>query len=186
MSTTEIHVVLERLTNLLRSETRRIGSEHGLLPVQVDALHYLARCNRYSNTPQAVAEYLGTTKGTTSQSLNILEVRDLIVKERDLRDRRMVHLFVTAAGHRLLQGFIPAPLLNSTQEHFSEAEQKRIAETLRTLLMTCQRAKGHAAFGQCSTCRHHLKRGNNQFQCGLTDEMLSKKESQQICREHAT
>ena len=43
-----IHEYLERLSNLLRTEARRSGTAYGLQPVQLQALHYLAICNRYS------------------------------------------------------------------------------------------------------------------------------------------
>nr|MBA3613554.1 MarR family transcriptional regulator [Nitrospirales bacterium] len=71
MSAQEANDVLERLTNLQRMEARAFGLRYGLQPVQMEALTYLTQCNRYSNTPQAVAEYLGLTKGTVSQSLQV-------------------------------------------------------------------------------------------------------------------
>ena len=65
--------LLERLAGLLRSESRKLLSEYGLQPVQFEALHYLSNCNRYSDTPMAVTEYLGQTKGSVSQTLKVLE-----------------------------------------------------------------------------------------------------------------
>ncbi len=69
-----------------------------LQPVQLSALHYLARCNRYSDTPLGVTEYLGLTKGTVSQSLKVLEGRGLISKLPDARDRRSVHRYARVTG----------------------------------------------------------------------------------------
>ncbi|MFN2812475.1 MarR family winged helix-turn-helix transcriptional regulator, partial [Escherichia coli] len=74
---------------------------------QLSALHYLARCNRYSDTPLGVTEYLGLTKGTVSQSLKVLEGRGLISKLPDARDRRSVHLRLTDAGRALIEAVIP-------------------------------------------------------------------------------
>ena len=34
-----------------------------------------SKANRYSNTPQALADYLGLTKGTVSQTLLLLDRR---------------------------------------------------------------------------------------------------------------
>ena len=78
MSARDIHSVLERLCNLLRVEARGQGASAGLLPIQLEALHYLAQCNRYSDTPQAVTDFLGQTKGTVSQTLKVLENRGLV------------------------------------------------------------------------------------------------------------
>ena len=48
--------LVERLGNLMRSELRKAGSDESLQPVHLQAMIYLARANRYSNTPQALAE----------------------------------------------------------------------------------------------------------------------------------
>ena len=179
-----IHEHLERLSNLLRVEERKAGAAHGLQPVQLEALHYLAFCNRYSNTPLAVAEYLGLTKGTVSQTLKVLESRGLIHKMSDERDKRIVHLRVTSAGQTLLEKAIPAPLLRAACAQLSEEERARIVAGMRALLLACQRANSMKSFGLCYTCRHHQRTGEGGHFCGLTQEALSAAEITQICREH--
>ncbi|MCI0482724.1 MAG: MarR family transcriptional regulator, partial [Candidatus Dadabacteria bacterium] len=67
----KIASLIERLGNLLRAEERAAGA--GLLPVHVRMLSYLSVCNRYSDTPAAVTEFAGATKGTSSQSIAVLE-----------------------------------------------------------------------------------------------------------------
>ena len=42
----------------------------GLNPAQWEALRFIARANRYSRSPGAIARYLGTTRGTVSQTLD--------------------------------------------------------------------------------------------------------------------
>ena len=69
MSAIALYDYLERLTSLMRAWSREQPLVAELQPVQLSALHYLARCNRYSDTPLGVTEYLGLTKGTVSQSL---------------------------------------------------------------------------------------------------------------------
>lgn len=99
--------LLERLSSLTRVWFR----EHPLLadiqPIQLSALLYLARCNGYSNTPLAVADYLGLTKGTVSQSLKALEAKGLISKSQDARDKRSVHLLLTEQARTLLAEVMP-------------------------------------------------------------------------------
>ena len=94
--------LVERLGNLLRSEFRRAGADEQLQPVHVHALVYLTRANRYSNTPQAMAEYLGLTKGTMSQSLLLLDRRGLIERYQDDLDRRVVRLRLSTSGEQFL------------------------------------------------------------------------------------
>ncbi|MEN8763252.1 MAG: MarR family transcriptional regulator, partial [Thiogranum sp.] len=99
--TGEVRDLIERLGNLVRANVRAVCSEYGLRPVQLEAMRFLTQCNRYSDTPQAVAEYLGLTKGTVSQTLKVLEKKGLLRKLGDAKDKRVVHLNPTAKGVRL-------------------------------------------------------------------------------------
>ena len=113
----DVQFLLERITGLLRNERRQLLASHGLQPVQFEALNYLAHCNRYSDTPMAVTEYLGQTKGTVSQTLKVLENKGLIVKIGDDKDKRVSHLKLTEAGKSLIDSQQLSPQL--TQSHVS-------------------------------------------------------------------
>lgn len=182
MSARSIHETLERLAALLRAETRRLGKPEGLQPVQIDALLYLDHCNRYSNTPQAVAEYLGSTKGTTSQTLKVLESKNLLAKAQDQRDRRVVRLHLTSKGRTLATTLANLPLLESALSQDS-LDAESLGEELGGLLRALQRAGGFRTFGTCRTCRF-LTPAEGGLLCGLTREALRLEETQQICREH--
>lgn len=99
--------VLDRLSSLTRMWFRQHPLLADLQPVQLSALMYLARCNRYSNTPLGVTDYLGLTKGTVSQSLKLLESKGLIVRKQDARDKRSVHLQLTESASTLLDALLP-------------------------------------------------------------------------------
>ncbi len=188
MSTLLIHDYLERLSNLLRNEARRTGSLHSLQPVHLEALHYLAVCNRYSNTPLAVAEFLGLTRGTVSQTLNVLDEKGLIAREPDVKDKRVVHLCLTEAGTQLLDSAVPAPLLQTAFGRLDKREQNQVAASLRNLLLACQAANDMRSFGVCHTCRHNQRTADGTYGtywCGLTQEPLSAEDITKICREHA-
>src|SRR5260370_2204020 len=86
----------------MRTELRKSGGDEALQPVHLQALIYLSKANRYSNTPQALAEYLGLTKGTVSQTLLLLDRRGLIERFEDDIDPRVVRLPLSAAGEPLL------------------------------------------------------------------------------------
>jgi len=98
MTEERIWELVERLGTLVRAERRRAAGALGLQPVHLQVLEYLSRCNRYSNTPQAVAAYLGTTKGTISQSLAVLERGGWIRKRSDPADGRVVRLEMEGTG----------------------------------------------------------------------------------------
>ena len=84
--------VVDRLGNLARTGMRRIGATHNLQPVHFQALMFLRQANLYSNTPQALTDYLGLTKGTVSQSLQLLYRKGLIKRYADEKDKRVTKL----------------------------------------------------------------------------------------------
>ena len=175
--------LLERLYNLLRMEVRAFGAKSGLQPVQIEALSYLARCNRYSDTPQAVTEFLGLTKGTVSQSLKLLEEKGLLRKHQDTEDKRVTHLVLTAKGRKLVEQAYSVQNLNATLARTHAGKSKNFEETLRWLLREMQHLHGRRTFAACHTCRFN-ERHNRGYVCGLTKEALSERDVQMICREH--
>lgn len=181
MESTRIHDLLERLGNLLRAEARR-GPAAGLAPVQLQALAYLARANRYSDSPAALAEFLEITRGTASQTVGALRRKGLIEDRRDPVDRRRVHLAPTPAGRALAERAVPPALFARS---LSDAEGAGALETaLAELLRSLQRAHGGRSFGVCRTCRHFTELAPTAWRCGLTGERLSLDDSARICREH--
>jgi len=183
MKTAEIYEFLERIANLVRTDVRRTGTGNRLQPVQVEALHYLSRCNKYSNTPVAVAEFLGLTKGTVSQTLGVLEGNGLIEKQPDARDRRVVHLGLTEKGEQVVEESLPPQILRTAIDGLSEAEGERTLEVLDLLLRRLQQANRLRTFGACKTCRHHVLEAEG-ARCGLTSEALTYGDAEKVCREH--
>lgn len=184
MKTKQIYDYIERLSNLLRNEIRREGAEDGLQPVQLEALHYLSICNRYSDTPMGVTEYLGQTKGTVSQSLKVLEKKAFLTKYPDKNDKRITHLKVSSTGEKLLKKSIPTPLFTHACEHLNEQYKTQIVAGLKELLQAVQRSNGMKSFGVCHTCRYNQKNEEGGYFCDLTKERLSQSDVQLICREH--
>jgi len=173
---------LTRIARLLQAEDR--NSSPGLQPVQLHALHYLTRCNRYSDRPAAVAEYLGITKGTASQTLRVLLEADLITKRTDADDRRVVRLSLTSKGKQAVGGAMSRLVLARALSSLPNGEGEQLHALLERTLRALQRANQGRSFGVCHTCRHFTAQEGGQQLCGLTLEPLSSKETQLICREH--
>jgi MarR family transcriptional regulator, negative regulator of the multidrug operon emrRAB len=161
---------LERLGALIQQAVRDEAARHGLLPVHLQVLEYLAQANRYSDIPIAVAEYLGITRGTVSQTLLLLERKGLISKRADDSDARRVRLKITRAGQEILD--------DSWTRHLGDD----LGNEVTALLAALQAHTGHVAFGLCRSCTYFrsVKSGHA---CGLTDEPLSVSDSGKICRE---
>lgn len=181
-----IYSHIERIANLLRTETRRAGLEKKLQPVHIEALYYLSQCNVYSNTPAAVTEYLGLTKGTVSQTLNVLEAAGLIEKRPDPKDRRVVKLQITEAGQRVISDLSPPKALSKALETLSESDQAALLAQLDVLLRALLTSNQYKTFGACHTCYYHQVKQDDNRWCRLTGEHLQLSDIQKICREHQT
>lgn len=184
MHSDTLYELLERLANLMRGEERAAGLSQGLQPVQLQALAYLARANRYSNSPAGVADYLGLTKGTVSQTLSLLESRGLVARSPSLADRRIVHLHLSPAGQAILAKLLPPPAVAKALAQLPAQRGEQLCEALAELLRTLQLANAGKSFGVCASCRL-FRREPQGFRCGLTQEALSLADSRLICREHA-
>ncbi|MGF1613532.1 MAG: MarR family winged helix-turn-helix transcriptional regulator [Gammaproteobacteria bacterium] len=184
MSARVLFELVERMGTLVRAELRKSAAALKLQPVHLQVLAYLARCNRYSNTPAAVTSYMGITKGSASQSLLVLERKQLLKKVPDSKDRRVVHVQLTERGHAVLSSTFPPVLWQQASAGLEEARLVFAAQTLQEILSNAQQRQRYQTFGQCFTCRHFIQEGVDKFRCGLTQEALSAAESQQICHEH--
>ncbi|MGR9098942.1 MAG: MarR family winged helix-turn-helix transcriptional regulator [Gammaproteobacteria bacterium] len=175
--------LVERIAALIRSEERKKCAEYGLQTVHLQALDYISRCNRFSDTPAALTRYLGLTKGTVSQTLQILEKKGYIEKRPDGVDKRMVHLKLLPSGDDILTKARPHELFDHASEILKEHDFQSYEDVFSQTLTALQKANKSQAFGLCKTCRHftHSPEG---FVCGLTKESLSRVDSEKICQEH--
>lgn len=174
----EAKIWLERLSSLHHSLMRKAAGAEGLQLVHFEIMRYLSLCNRYSNTAQALSEYLGQTKGSISQSLKFLEEHGYIERRPDVQDKRYVRLFLTEAGkeslERMAAGLIP-----------DTAEDPALTDSLKRMLGAWQKTGDLKGFGQCRSCKYNLHPAEGgAFFCALLQEKLSVEDVEKICREH--
>jgi DNA-binding MarR family transcriptional regulator len=185
MKTANLFESIERMAALLRAEERRRCAEFGLQTVHLQVLDYLAVCNQYSNTPAAVASYLGMTRGTVSQTLLLLEKKGLISKVADSVDKRVVHLHISDAGRSQLDEAKPTALFERASKLLQQENDASECEAFFTkALAALQKANQSQSFGLCKTCKHFNQTGKGAM-CDLTKGKLSKADSEKICQEHS-
>ena len=179
-----IYNVLERICTLIRNESRLAGLKYGLQPIHLEILFYLSRCNKYSNTPAALTEYIGITKGTMSQSITLLQSKKLLVKVQDENDRRIVHLFLTKKGELITKETTPPSSIKQILEHYSDEHKDVLLNGLEHMLSSLQSYNNNSSFGLCNTCTFHKPISDTHFHCELTGENLELASGHLICREH--
>jgi DNA-binding MarR family transcriptional regulator len=169
-----------RLSRLLR------GRDHskGLNPAQWEALRYLAIANRFSNTPGAMARYLGATKGTTSQTLLSLEKKGLISKQVKAGDQRQTGLALTDAGRAILNEDALASFVRDI-EALKPKMRRRFSRAMSDLLTSEIGRLEEPSFGVCNSCRYFREVGNGEAShCMRFSTSLSAADEMLICIEH--
>ena len=182
MEKSSVFDLIERMSALIRSEERRRCTELGLQPVHLQVMDYLSRCNRYSDTPAALANYLGMTRGTVSQTILLLEKKGYLKKTADENDKRMVHLSLLAEGNALMNKASPAELYSQASAIFNENINQE--NVFINALNALQKANKSQSFGLCKTCKYFTETSVG-FVCDLTKEQLSQGDSEKICQEHS-
>ncbi|MEO4043186.1 MarR family transcriptional regulator [Hoeflea sp. CAU 1731] len=170
-----IRALMNRLARLDAAETW--GDD--LNPAQISALEYLSCANRFSRAPSQVAEYLGTTRGTMSQTLKALMRKGYVTETRSDADKRSIRYDLTERGVAVTTR--PAALAEAIDALPGDC-QKNLADTLSTLVKSRLTARGGRAFGLCCGCAHHCTTADGAF-CALLSLPLAPEEGDQICHE---
>jgi MarR family transcriptional regulator, negative regulator of the multidrug operon emrRAB len=177
--------LIERIAAMIRSEERKRCTEFGLQTVHLQVLDYLSRCNKYSDTPAALTNYLGMTRGTVSQTLLLLEKKGYVKKTTDTVDRRVIHLSLLPTGRALLEQARPSELFEQANALLQreDLEHGHADEILANILAALQKANKSYSFGLCKTCQFFTLVPDG-YVCGLTKEHLRDEDSAKICQEH--
>lgn len=183
MKTATLFESIERISSLIRAEERKKCAALGLQSVHLQVLTYLSICNKYSDTPAAVANFLGMTRGTVSQSLLLLERKGYIKKTIDSSDRRVMRLGLLPPGSDVLHQAKLTDLFCQASIHLKHNRKTEYETVIAAVLAALQKANGSYTFGLCKTCRFFTATGD-QFICGLTQEPLTQGDSEKICQEH--
>ena len=175
---------LERLARVLRAREH----EGGLNPAQREALRYLARANRFSDSPGALTRYLGATKGTVSQTVMALERKGYIAKALRAGGRRSLRLTLTDKGREALSRD-PWSDLADAAEQLGGKTKRRLYRGLEQLLAGELERAGLASFGTCASCGYFRERGRDgatpgPHLCMLFEDGLTQNDAERICVEH--
>jgi DNA-binding MarR family transcriptional regulator len=176
-------VLLDRLGRL----TRELQFANGLNPAQWEALRFLARANKFSRSPTALADYLGATKGTVSQTLIALESKGLITRCKKTEDRRQVDLCLTEAGQAML-GRDPMQTLEQAATEVADELGGEMVKGLSRLLHDLQTRNQINEFGVCQDCSLFCVNAqaaaaelNDSGTCGNNGETIDAAEKSKIC-----
>lgn len=180
----EFKTLLERLNALYRYEIRKFSMEYQLYPIHLEALTYLSQCNAFSNTAIGVQSFLCLTKGTASQSLNLLVKKRFLIKVPDQHDQRLQHLHLTISGQYVIAKMQQMPFQRTLNQLSQSLESAAFVPKLKTVLQAVQTQNRQTGFGICHTCRFHQPVDNAHFYCQLAQKTLQQSQARLLCKEH--
>ncbi len=155
---------------------------HGLNPAQWDSLRFIAQANRFSRTPGALAAFLGTTKGTASQTIKALEKKGYLSRVPDPEDKRVRHIVLTDAGEALLADD-PLNCLERAIGNLPPEMAETMAAGLTRLCGDMQDRCGGQDLGICRSCGHFQGQSTDgeAMRCGYKQADLSCEDAKRFC-----
>ncbi|MEB3190368.1 MAG: helix-turn-helix domain-containing protein [Snowella sp.] len=97
----QILIGLSKLSLAMKSQSWQDAGQHGLSPTQAQILSLLKAKDGSSMRLSEVAEGLGVTAATASDSVRVLKEKGLIQKKRSLQDGRAIAITLTKQGQAL-------------------------------------------------------------------------------------
>jgi DNA-binding MarR family transcriptional regulator len=178
---TDNHEILTRLLDRVGRMARGLQYSHGLNPAQWDSLRFVARANELSRTPGGLAVFLGTTKGTASQTLMALEKKGYVRRVAHKSDKRVRHLAITEEGAALLNED-PLNCLDRAVRGLEPQLSESLSSALTQLCGEMQSRCGSTDFGVCTRCGHFEgETSGGNMRCGLKNIDLACADAGKLC-----
>lgn len=111
-----------------------------LAPYGLTPFHYLVLCCLWEEdglSTSGIAEKLGQLGATLTGVVDRMEERNLVYRERDLQDRRIVRIWLTSEGEKL-KDVLPAigeETINKALEGVSEADHALVSKVLDWIVL---------------------------------------------------
>ncbi|MGY8631079.1 MarR family transcriptional regulator [Bradyrhizobium sp. 14AA] len=159
------------------------GSLAGLSDREWMALRFLARANRFSRTPTALASFLGTTRSAATQIAAVLQSKGLMVRKPSAEDKRSIALCITGEGERFLERD-PINALRDQLVALDVTDRSQLRDTLRRVLGGVDVAKHSHHADVCSECMFLIESGEGKghhFKCRLFRKSLAQKDTTLLC-----
>ncbi|MBR1131949.1 MarR family winged helix-turn-helix transcriptional regulator [Bradyrhizobium iriomotense] len=159
------------------------GSLSGLSDREWMALRYLARANRFSRTPSALAGFLGTTRSAASQIAAVLQSKGLMVRKPVAEDKRSIALCLTGAGERFLE-HDPMNALRDRLMALDVTDRSQLRDTLRRVLVGLDVGKRRHHADVCTECVFLIERGEGKdrhFRCQFFRKAIAQKDTTLLC-----
>ena len=150
--TRQIATAFERLALFWRASQWLAAKDHGLNPSQGDVLQRISRQPARSTD---LAQHLGVTRASLSDTVSALVAKGLAERRPDPEDARARRVVATGEG-RALAAFLPeAPeALEAAIAGLRDTDRGALLRSLSLIIRSLQEAGAIPVQQMCLTCRH--------------------------------
>lgn len=186
----KILFALERICTALRVVIWDKVKESNLSPIQLQFLLYLKKYPRAMRTVSHISAEFGLTKATVCDSLNALERKKLIFKEKSSEDRRVTIINLTRKGEGIAESLnLMNKPLRKILGNFSREEKEKAFSFFVKLIDFLRKEGIVKKTRMCVSCSHFKKevgkRGGKRYFCELTRRSFGENEIQIDCLSHS-
>ncbi|MEO6421598.1 MAG: MarR family winged helix-turn-helix transcriptional regulator [Candidatus Nitrotoga sp.] len=145
---------ITRIASVLRSGAWQFATTEGINPTQVDILEAL-RSRQEGVRLTWIAQHLGVTAASASDSIASLTAKGLIEKGRDSEDGRAVALRLTKSGQDLTARISNSVgFAHEAVSKLPQSTQEELFESLLALIGKLQQSDRFPEIRACVTCKH--------------------------------
>jgi DNA-binding MarR family transcriptional regulator len=175
-----------RLAALLRTGHRQGGAAFDLNPAQVEIL---LRVAAHPARAGALAEHLGVSAASVSDSISSLEAKGHVDRRPDPLDRRAQQIHPTKAGLAAAAALAAGPTpLRASLDTLGSADEAALLRALTLLIRALQQARAIPVQRMCATCRHFRPRvhadAGRPHHCAFVDAAFGDASLRLDCGDH--
>ncbi len=180
---------LDRIAAAMRADEWGVAEEAGLTPTQLHALTFIAGRGDAGLRLRAVAEHLGVTQPTATNSIAALARKGLVAKLPEAQDKRAVAIRVTPAGCDVVRAIgLAMTSAERALETLTPQEQQTLLALVIKTIRALQQAKAIPPQRLCVTCRHFRPYAHEDAElphhCALVDAAFGGRHLRLDCPEH--
>lgn len=146
---------LDRLSMALKADQWSSANAVGLNPTQAHVLSFLAGRGNGGMRVTAIANHLGVTQPTATDSIAALERKGLVAKSADESDARAIAVAVTEAGRDAVKAIGQSTMAtDGALGSLTPGEQEDLLILITKLIRSLQVAGAISEQRMCATCEY--------------------------------
>lgn len=180
----KIVAAFERISQALRTLAWRTGKSLSLNPAQTQVIVFLHEHPRLSSKISTLAKEFGISNATMSDTIRLLEGRQLICKTYAVPGSKTFALSLSTKGKEIaIHASSYAQALQEALASLPLADHEQLLGSLSNIVLGLYQQGISPVQRMCQTCKFH-DQINGEAYCHLLNQSLKKAEIQVDCPDH--